>query len=132
MAIAEAADQVEANQQPTQPPPMFLYAGESSRGCLTRFNQHVDKYTAKDNFMWTHVQEVHDGVMGSDPSKDFFIRRESRDSEPIRRILRESIRINRLRKQEEKGTGSKGKTVVLNGKEEWFGVKVVQPRFVQE
>ena len=69
--------------------------------------------------------------MGEDPTKDFSVQLKGKDSDPIRRILRESIRINDLRREEESGVG-RSKTIVLNGKDEFFGVKVVQPQFIQE
>ena len=111
-------------------PPEFVYTGESSRGCYTRFKQHVTKYIAKDNFMWQHVNEIHDGVMGNNPHADFSIRRVSIDADPMRRILRESVHITKLREAE--GGKKSGELVVMNTKDEFFGVKVVQPSFVQE
>ena len=125
----EAAKQ--QGDQDSELPPWFVYAGESSRGCTNRFEQHVAAYKSKSNFMWSHVEAVHGGEMGEDPSRDFSMQLKSKDTDPIRRILRESIRINSLRREEELGEG-RSKTVVLNGKDEFFGVKVVQPQFIQE
>ena len=82
--------------------------------------------------MWQHVSDVHGGVMGSNPQSDFFMCREAVDPDPIRRILRESVRICRLREEETKGDFKNGRVVVMNGKDEWFGVKLVQPTFIQE
>ena len=56
--------------------------------------------------VWQHTQDVHDdGVVGAEPREDYFMVREALDA---------------------------GKIVMMNGKDEWFGVKVVQPSFVQE
>ena len=90
----------------------------------------VAKYLSKDNFMWEHVRDVHGGEMGDNPHEDFSIRRVSIDADPMRRILRESVRINKLREAE--GGQKSGKLVVMNSKDEFFGVKIVQPKFTQE
>ena len=82
--------------------------------------------------MWHHVRDVHGGEMGEDPHGDFFMQQEGVDVDPIRRILRESVRICRMRTEEAKGEKDSGKIVVMNGKDEWFGVKLVTPTFVQE
>ena len=110
--------------------PIFWYCGESSRGCYERFQQHIAQYKAGKNFMWQHVQEFHGGVMSDDPRQDFFMVQESLDPDPIRRILRESVRICHLRGQEPEGNNRK--ITLMNGKDEYFGVKVVQPTYTQE
>ena len=50
------------------------------------------------------------------------------DKDPIRRVVRESIRIKNAREREDEGGG----TAVMNDKSEWFGVKVVTADFKQE
>ena len=68
--------------------------------------------------------------MGDNPHADFSIRRVSIDADPMRRILRESVHITKLREAE--GGKKSDELVVMNTKDEFFGVKVVQPSFVQE
>ena len=75
--------------------------------------------------MWEHVNKVHDGVIGAEPHLDFYMKRHSLDGDPTRRVLRESVRITRSRAQ-------RNGVVLMNGKDEWFGVRVVQPAFTQE
>ena len=110
--------------------PRYVYYGETSRGCHVRFSQHITGYRAHSNFMWQHTQDVHDGVVGAEPREDYFMVREALDADPTRRILRESVRISWLRNRSSSDLA--GKIVLMNGKDEWFGVKVVQPSFVQE
>ena len=127
----ELQDSSGASDQPSPPlPPEFVYVGESSRGCYIRFKQHVEKYKKRDNFMWQHVRDCHDGVIGEDPHADFSVRRVSIDADPMRRVLRESVHITKLREAED--SRKSGELIVMNTKDEFFGVKVVQPRFVQE
>ena len=80
--------------------------------------------------MWQHVRDCHDGVIGEDPHADFSVRRVSIDADPMRRVLRESVHITKLREAED--SRKSGELIVMNTKDEFFGVKVVQPRFVQE
>ena len=132
LAAERDRDSNEEGGETAEHPPRFVYGGESSRGCYERFSQHVAKYKSRDNFMWHHVRDVHGGEMGEDPHGDFFMQQEGVDVDPIRRILRESVRICRMRTEEAKGEKDSGKIVVMNGKDEWFGVKLVTPTFVQE
>ena len=106
--------------------PHHVYLGETSRGCYIRFTAHITKYKSKTNFMWDHVQKVHDGVRGENPANDFYMKLWSVDGEPIRRVVRESVLIKRAREGEEGGTE------VMNDKNEWFGVRVVTAAFKQE
>ena len=132
LQFIQRASDTEGAESIPEHPPLFIYSGESARGCYERFSQHVAKYKSRSNFMWQHVSDVHGGVMGSNPQSDFFMCREAVDPDPIRRILRESVRICRLREEETKGNFKNGRVVVMNGKDEWFGVKLVQPTFIQE
>ena len=67
--------------------------------------------------MWNHAKEVHD------ERKDlkFTMKRSSIDKDPLRRILRESIKINKAKDE--------GLVLLMNSKNEYFGLKVVRPKF---
>ena len=92
-----------------------VYIGESSRGCHTRFKQELDEYNPKDKgFMYMHALEEH----GGSREVAFKIQRHSIDSDPMRRILREGLRIERARKD--------GTKVVMNSKNEHFGPQTVR------
>ena len=114
---------------PQQRLPWYAYYGETARGCNRRYSQHVDKYRAKKGFMWDHVNEVHNGERGDIPANDFYMKLCNVDRDPIRRVVRESVRIKTAREREDEGGGG---TRVLNDKSEWFGVKVVSADFKQE
>ena len=124
-AAADGAD-VDVAQPRRQP--LAMYCGESSRGCNKRYKEHVSSYKAHKGFMWDHVEKVHNGVQGEDPANDFYMKLHSVDRDPIRRVVRESIRIKNAREREDEGGGPE----VLNDKGEWFGVKVVTAEFKQE
>ena len=109
-------------------PPLRIYCGESSRGCNTRFQQHVVKYKGRKGFMWDHTAEHHGGAQGETPACDYYMKLSSVDRNPIWRIVREPIRIKNAREREDEGGG----TAVMNDKSEWFGVKVVSVDFKQE
>ena len=97
-----------------------IYIGESSRGCYIRYEQHMADYRRKEGFMWEHAQEYHQGQTDI----KFSMIRVATDRDPMRRIVRESIRIIENRKDE---------TVhLLNSKKEWFGISAIQPAFTQE
>ena len=98
---------------------LYMYIGESARGCYERLRGHMDCYSQKKGFMWKHAEEVHGG------SKDlsFSIVREAVDPDPMRRIIRESVRIN----QNEWRSDVK----LMNTKDEFFGVKTVRATFSQ-
>ena len=51
---------------------------------------------------------------------------EARDSDPMRRVVRESIRISEMREREG------NEVVLLNGKDEWFGFNLVNVNFTLE
>ena len=123
---------VSNSEADNSPPPRCIYCGEYSRGCYVRFGQHIAKYKQRKNFMWRHVEEYHGGVMGPDPHKDFFMKLEAIDVDPIRRILRESVRICQCRDEASKEKSKDDNVVLMNGKDEFFGVKLVQPNFIQE
>ena len=98
---------------------LYLYIGESARGCYERFKGHMDSYRQKKGFMWRHAEEVHD----ESKNLTFSIIREAVDPDPMRRIVRESVRIN----QNEWRSDVK----LMNTKDEFFGVKTVRTTFSQ-
>ena len=70
--------------------------------------------------MWKHAEEEHSGRL----DVDFSIFRHRVDQDPMRRILRESIRIV--------SAESNDSIKLMNTKEEYFGIKPFRPYFVQE
>ena len=98
---------------------LYVYIGETARGCYERFRGHIESYKQKKGFMWKHAEEVHSGSMNI----KFSIRREAVDPDPMRRIVRESVRIN------DKEWRSDVK--LMNTKDEFFGVKTVRATFSQ-
>ena len=107
-----------------------VYLGETSRGTFVRFDQHKTAYKSKKGFMWEHDQDVHEG----NGDVKFQIKVEKKDSDPMRRVIRESIRIKNARTAEEEGIkDSEGrKTKLLNTKNEYFGMKLVKMTPAQE
>ena len=95
-----------------------IYVGESSRGCHTRFLQEKKQCNpSSQGFMWNHVVEHH----GGDTRTEFVVRRECIDSDPLRRVVREAVRIEKYMKDPS--------VVLMNGKEEHFGPQMVRPSF---
>ena len=93
----------------------YVYIGESSRGCHTRFKQEREDCNPKDKgFMYTHAVEKH----GGDLNNEFKIQRHCIDRDPLRRVLREGLRIEEARKDRSK--------VVMNSKSEHFGPQTVR------
>ena len=93
----------------------YQYDGESSRGCYERFQGHVK--TGQGGFMHQHTIEQHNGH----PGIEFVIKREKIDKDPMRRQLRESIRIESASRDES--------IELLNSKEEHFGTQTVRAQF---
>ena len=102
--------------------PDYVYVGETSRGCYNRFKQHQAAYRVREGFMWDHAEEVHSGA----EDVKYSMKVEARDSDPMRRVVRESVRISEMRERE----GSE--VVLLNGKDEWFGFNLVNVNFTLE
>ena len=98
---------------------LYIYIGETARGCYERFKGHLESYRQKKGFMWKHAEEAHNGSM----NLKFSIKREAVDPEPMRRIIRESIRINDMEWRSD--------VKLMNTKEEFFGVKTVRATFSQ-
>ena len=96
-----------------------IYIGETGRGCYERFKGHKEQYRYKKGFMWKHAEEEHSGRL----DVSFSIFRHRIDQDPMRRILRESIRIVNAEKD--------NSVKLMNTKEEYFGVKTVRPYFTQ-
>ena len=97
-----------------------MYIGETSRGSYQRFRGHLEQYKNKKGFMWKHAEDEHDGDMNI----KFTIRREAVDPDPMRRVLRESIRIV--------NSEENSRIKLMNTKEEYFGVKTIRATFSQE
>ena len=80
--------------------------------------------------MWDHDVEVHGGVADVKYEIESIVR----DRDPMRRIIRESVRIQNARR--DAGNNVKdidGKVVkLMNRKDEWFGIKTIQVNFEQE
>ena len=125
-----------------------LYRGETSRSMYTRAAGHMAKYRAKDNFMWDHTRDHHEGVFGpGDGLTDYLMELESRQKTSFSRQIRESVLIkrnmegkdkdviNKQCRQQEEGRGGK-ETIELeielfNGRGEWFAPKHVEVIFHQ-
>ena len=69
--------------------------------------------------MWDHAEGVHSGAV----DVKYGMKVEARDSDPMRRVVRESIRISEMRESEG------NEVVLLNGKDEWFGFNLVNVNF---
>jgi hypothetical protein len=99
------------------------YKGESSRTPLTRASQHLEAYRKKDekSFMYDHTVKEHGGVVGG--SRDYVLTVTATDRDPVRRVLREAVRIrSAVEGREETFMDLSLKTHLLNDKQnEWFG-----------
>ena len=93
----------------------YEYRGESSRGCYKRFESHLR--AGQNGFMHKHEIENHRGAR----QIEYLIKREKVDKDPMRRILRESIRIE---------SAVKNRAIkLMNTKEEHFGIQTVRAKF---
>ena len=70
--------------------------------------------------MHRHSEECHGGRR----DVKFSMERTSSDRDPMRRVLRESVQILETRRNKD--------VKMMNGKDEYFGVRVVTPNFTQE
>lgn len=109
-AREEGRDDAEGREG--EEPTRYCYAGETSRSLRRRMDQHNTKYWQKNNMMWYHTEEVHRGEIGEGRGKeDYRIEGEKKDRDPVRRVVRESVRIRRITRGAElgeyelKGTG---------------------------
>ena len=108
-------------------PPDHRYVGETSRGLYERHKGHKSEYTVRvkegverSGFMHRHAVECHGGRR----DLKFNMERTSSDRDPMRRVIRESVQILDTRKLKS--------VKMMNGKDEYFGVRVVTPNFTQE
>ena len=108
-------------------PPEHRYVGETSRGLYERHKTHKTEYMARPKegkertgFMHRHSEECHGGRR----DLKFSMERTSSDRDPMRRVLRESVQILETRRNKD--------VKMMNGKDEYFGVRVVTPNFTQE
>ena len=95
--------------------PSYEYRGESSRGLCTRCEGHIKAGPA--GFIHKHNEEKHEGDQGN----EYLIMRERIDKDPMRRVIRESIRIESAQRDE--------KIVLLNSKDEHFGTQTIRAQF---
>ena len=93
----------------------YEYRGESSRGCYKRFEGHLK--AGQNGFMHKHENENH----GGNREIEYVIKRERVDKDPMRRVLRESIRIE--------SAANDRSIKLMNTKEEHFGVQTVRTHF---
>jgi hypothetical protein len=121
-------------QQPRRP----KYKGESSRSPLTRASQHLASYKKREekSFMWEHTVQEHGGLVGSD--RDFVLTVTATDRDPVRRVLREAVRIRCAAEGKQEsftmmdGTEIKIGTHLLNDKQnEWFGAWLLTPTMTE-
>ena len=119
----------------------YQYRGESSRGCLTRFNQHADDYERCSGFMWQHTEEHHEGRKRS-AREDYSMERVGVDNDSMRRVLREAVGIRRVQDKEDgvefsieeegRRTQIPVATVLMNSKEEFHMPKIVGVHLSQQ
>ena len=71
---AEADSREEGDTNETSKPCRHIYVGESCRGCITRFQQHISKLKAQSGIMYEHLTVVHNVAPNEDPyaCKDSF------------------------------------------------------------
>ena len=120
----------------------FVYVGESSRGCFTRFNQHAEEYSKGTNFMAQHVQEHHRNRKRS-AEEDFWMKKLKVDKDPMRRVVREAVILRRVQDKEDGDVfvivGDDGRllrvpvtTVLMNTKEEFHLPRLVGVHLSQQ
>ena len=108
------------------------YRGESSRTSYSRNRDHQKLFRQRnDSFMWDHIAEKH----GEETSgEDFRMELCKVDRDPMRRVLREAIRIKRagdgevMEIPDADGKMTKVKITLLNDKREWFCPTIVTVR----
>ena len=84
-------------------------------GQLKQYKSHKES-----GFMIKHDKQIYGGVR----SLQYSLERTATDRDPMRRIIRESVQILRARED--------SSCQLMNSKDEYFGVKVVTPHFLQE
>ena len=110
------------------------YLGESCRSPHTRGTQHANSYTRHNerSFMQQHTDKEHTGVVGE---KDFVLVVTRRDRDPVRRVLREAVRLRSEAEDKDHdmildpaGSVIKIKTLLMNDKiNKWYGAWMMEP-----
>ena len=110
------------------------YLGESCRSPHTRGDQHVDSYARHEDrsYMQQHTDQEHAGVVGE---QDYVLVVTRRDRDPVRRVVREAVRLKEESEDTEHDmtldpTGGviKIKTLLMNDKiNEWYGAWMMEP-----
>lgn len=117
-------------------PVVAQYRGETSRSLFVRNSEHSQAYRSRDpkGFMWDHWCSTHQAEMENPPevSQLFQVEITGRDTDALRRILREAVKIRsvldgemlELKEEVEEGTEEgrviKARLHLLNSKREWF------------
>ena len=116
------------------------YRGESSRTPFVRNGQHEGDYRrGKSGFMWSHTETHHQGVRGAGGGlSDYRMEVVGQDKDPMRRIIREAIRIKDADKEvsevavevENHDGGDRTevemvKVSLMNDKKEWFLPRII-------
>lgn len=124
-------EDVLSDQPVGRTPVVAQYRGETSRSLYVRNREHIQAYTRNDQsgFMWNHVSANHQADMNSLPGEIFKVEISGRDKDPLRRILREAIKIRsvldgevlEITENTENGELKvNAKLELLNSKREWF------------
>jgi hypothetical protein len=120
-----------------RPAPRPKYKGESSRTPLTRAEQHLAAYRRKEenSFMWEHTAKEHGGEV---QGKDYVLTVTATDRDPVRRVLREAVRIRSAAEGREEsmmaldGGELRLRTQLMNDKvNEWFGTWLLTPTMTE-
>ena len=131
----------EERQEEDEPAVRHLYVGETCRGCFTRFEEHSESCRKEDNFMWCHLRENHGITSGVAGYEYFDMKRAATDRDPLRRVVREAVRIRRIQDGEDETelqhvqgdtkTDISVKSLLLNSKDEFHLPKLVQVNMTQ-
>ena len=127
------------NSQHAGPEKRPKYLGESCRSPHTRGNQHTGGYARHEetSYMQQHTDQYHGGVVVGD--QDFVLVVTRRDRDPVRRVVREAVKIRKESEDIEQDmtldpTGGviKIKTLLMNDKvNEWFGACMMEPTMTE-
>jgi hypothetical protein len=99
--------------------------------------QHLDSYRRKEekSFMWQHTAKEHGGLV---QGKDYVLTVTATDRDPVRRVLREAVRIRSAAEGKEEsmmaldGGELRLRTLLLNDKvNEWFGTWLLTPTMTE-
>ena len=106
----------------------YVYMGESSRGGYIRYKQHFNKYKTKSGFMWDHDVLKHGGT----GEVEFEVERVVKDGDPLRRVIRESVKLQHTNREEGCRDGNGVVVNLMNRKNEYFGMMTVQVNFERD